>query len=121
MTTLSIAPAFDVSRPAARVRRPAPARLRLTRRGRLLVTFAMVVLALVVFTAFSGLSIATAERGEAPATRAVVVHEGDTLWAIASTIAEPGQIREVVYEIKELNSLPSVSLVEGQVLAVPAR
>lgn len=96
-----------------------PARLRLTRRGRLVVTLLLLGLVLALSTVFSGYSAATGEAGEQPPTRTVVVGEGDTLWAIASAVAEPGETREVVHEIQEMNSLPGPELVEGQELAVP--
>lgn len=93
--------------------------LRLTRRGRVVVTLLLVGLVLGLFVVFSGYSAATGEAGEPLPTRTVVVDEGDTLWAIASEVAEPGQTREVVHRIQELNSLPGPELVEGQELAVP--
>ncbi len=96
-----------------------PEPLRLTRRGRLVVTLLLLGLMLAMFTVFSGYSAATGESGEPLPTRTVVVGEGDTLWAIASEVAEPGETREVVHEIQELNSLPGPELVEGQELAVP--
>lgn len=106
------------------VRRSAPARsgeLRLTRRGRLVVTLFFLALAMAALTLFSGYSVATHSAGDAVPTRTVEVQEGDTLWAIADQIAGPGEIREVVHEIQELNSLPGVALVEGQLIAIPAR
>ncbi len=110
----------------ARIKTPAniaantrPAALRLTRRGRLVVTVLLLGLMLAQFTVFSGYSAATGDAGEQLPTRTVVVGEGDTLWEIASEVAEPGETREVVHEIQQLNSLPGPELVEGQELAVP--
>jgi hypothetical protein len=95
--------------------------LRLTRRGRvvLLVLFLVVLMGAVL--ALSGYSAATDTRGPVPPTRTVVVHEGDTLWGIASTVAGGGDVREVVHELEELNALPGPELTEGQRIAVPAR
>ena len=104
---------------AGLTRRPAPAPLRLTRRGRLLVTLLLLGLVMALFTIFSGYSAASGEAGKQVPTRTVVVGEGDTLWGIASTVAEPGETRELVHEIQKLNSLPGPELVEGQELAVP--
>jgi len=70
--------------------------------------------------ALSGYSAATDTRSAVQPTRTVVVEEGDTLWGIASTVAEPGEVREVVHELQELNALPGPELVEGQRIAVPA-
>ena len=48
-----------------------------------------------------------------------MVHEGDTLWAIASEVAAPGDVREMIHQIEELNALSGASLSEGQEVAVP--
>jgi hypothetical protein len=78
-------------------------------------------LMLVAFVVFSGWSTATQDRGTPAPTRTVVVDRGDTLWDIAATVAAPGEIRDMVYEIQRLNSLPGPALAEGQRLAVPVR
>lgn len=110
-----------LTRPARVAMAPAQPRgqVRLTRRGRLVVTLFLLGLMLVAFTVFSGYSSASGETGVDVPTRTVVVSEGDTLWAIASEVAEEGEIREMVHRIQKLNSLPGPSLVEGQELAVP--
>ena len=111
---------------------PTGSLVRLTRRGRLVVTLFFLAVALAALTLFSGYSAATDGAGsgavsatnavEAGATtRTVEVREGDTLWVIADRIAGPGEIREVVHEIRELNRMPDVALVEGQRIAVPVR
>lgn len=108
--------------PAARSPRSSSAArpaLRLTRRGRLVV---LVVVTLVVFAAFTALgarSAATGERGAPVQTRTVEVGPGDTLWGIASEVAPPGEVRETVLRIEQLNSLPGPGLVVGQEIAVP--
>ncbi|MFZ5847620.1 MAG: LysM peptidoglycan-binding domain-containing protein [Actinomycetota bacterium] len=93
--------------------------VRLTRRGRLVLLTLFVGLAFVALTVFGGHSAATGEAGAPVETRTVVVGEGDTLWGIASEIAEPGEVREMIHHIQELNALPSASLQRGQELAVP--
>jgi nucleoid-associated protein YgaU len=121
------APARPTRRTARPVHRPTagPAQpigdVRLTRRGRVVVTLMLLALALVALTLFSAQSAATRESGANVPTRTVVVGEGDTLWQIAGAVAEPGRIRELVHEIQKLNSLPGPALVEGQELAVPVR
>src|SRR3954449_5476392 len=110
------------SRPTRPVR--PPGQLRLTRRGRIVVraaaVLALLAVVLAVVVMFGGRSAATGERGAKVPTRTVVVHEGDTLWGIASQVAGPGDdVRDVVYRIEELNSLSGPELDEGQELAVP--
>jgi LysM repeat protein len=100
-------------------RRSAP--VRLTRRGRIVLTVLFVAALLAVFTAFGPHSAATGEAGTPVPTRTVQVGEGDTLWEIASQVAAPGKTREMVHQIEELNALPGPSLAEGQTIAVPVR
>ena len=111
-----------VTAPAkAPAKAPVKGSVRLTRRGRLVVTLLLLGLILGAFVALGGQSVATGEAGAPVPTRTVVVGEGDTLWAIASEVAEDGDIREVVHEIEQLNSLPGPVLEVGQEIAVPVQ
>ena len=49
----------------------------------------------------------------------VVVHEGDTLWSIATSLGGDGDVRAVIDEIQRLNGLEGTDLVPGQVLDLP--
>jgi LysM repeat protein len=100
---------------------PTQGELRLTRRGRVVVVLVFLTLLMAAVLALGGYSAATDTRGPAQPTRTVVVQEGDTLWGIASEIAGPGEVREVVHDLEELNALPGPELVEGQRIAVPTR
>ncbi|WP_170970193.1 LysM peptidoglycan-binding domain-containing protein [Nocardioides jishulii] len=93
--------------------------VRLTRRGRVVVVLAALVLALVVGIALSGVSSASEEAGAARATEVVVVNEGDTLWGIAAEVAEDGEVRSMITEIRELNDLDSSVVTLGQKIHVP--
>ena len=109
-------------RPTAR---PAPrpasqGHLRLTRRGRVVITALLLGLVLLAAVLLGGTSVATGEAGSEVPTRTVVVGEGDTLWEIAGAAAGPGDVREMVHRIEKLNSLPGPALEVGQELAVPA-
>ena len=95
--------------------------LRLTRRGRVVVVLLFLAVLMAAVLALGGYSAATDSRGPAQPTRTVVVDEGDTLWGIATGVAGPGEVREVVHELQELNALPGPELVEGQRIAVPTR
>lgn len=120
MSTLSISPAF-ISGPARTPRLAAATTVRLTRRGRIVVLLAFLVVALVVMLSVSGWATATHEGGTPEQVRVVEVQSGDTLYGIAGQVAEPGKIREMVHHIQELNSLPGAGLVVGQKIAVPVR
>lgn len=50
----------------------------------------------------------------------VVVHSGDTLWAIASEYTDSNKdIRETIYNIKKANNMDGGMIVPGQELLVP--
>jgi hypothetical protein len=93
--------------------------VRLTRRGRVVVLAVLLGAVFIALTMLGGHSAATGEAGAPVETRTVVVGEGDTLWGIASEIAEPGEVREMIHHIQELNALPTAGLMRGQELAVP--
>jgi nucleoid-associated protein YgaU len=99
---------------------PAARHVRLTRRGRWVVTLLILGALLGLSLTLGSVSVATGDRGAAPVTEKVVVDEGDTLWGIATRVGGPGETRTVMYEIEKLNHLESSALVEGQVLLVPA-
>lgn len=120
MSSFAISPGYAA--PRARTVRPASAAgsaVRLTRRGRLLLTALFVGLILAVLTVFGATSAATGEAGEPVPTRTVMVDEGDTLWGLAAEVAAPGEVREMVHRIEELNALSGAGLYVGQEIAVP--
>jgi hypothetical protein len=116
MSTLTIAPAF---RPVA-VSRTRRSTVRLTRRGRLVVFLFSLVLAFAIGIMVAAGSVATGEPGTAEPTRVVTVGTGDTLWAIASDLADDGDVRAMMAKIERLNALESGMLSAGQRLVVPA-
>ena len=97
----------------------ATAPVRLTRRGRLVLTLLLLVALSVVLTVFGATSAATGEAGRPVPTRTVVVQPGDTLWMIAAEVAEPGEVRETVHRIQQLNALVGSGVTVGQELSVP--
>ena len=127
MSTIAATPGLSVPR-----RRPAPARpvaaapapvvaapVRLTRRGRLVLTLLFLVALSVLLTVFGATSAATGEAGRPVPTRSVVVEPGDTLWGIAAEVAAPGEVREMTHRIQELNAMSGSGVAVGQELAVP--
>ncbi len=102
-------PSFQMSAPA----------VRLTRRGRLALTTLFLVVLLLGAVSLGGGSVASSERGEAVSVATVVVKPGDTLWEIASVNAEPGETRDMIHRIQQLNALSDAGLQVGQRLAVP--
>lgn len=99
----------------------AAAPLRLTRRGRLL----LAVAALLVLTGLL-LSVGLVRAGSAvagdgaPATATVVVGAGETLWAIADRVDPERDPRAVIADIVALNDLSGHVVLPGQSLVVPA-
>ena len=103
----------------AQPRRVEPRTVRLTRRGRIVLVLAFLGLALALMVPMSGWATATLTGGSPEPVRIVEVQPGDTLYGIAGDLAKPGQVRDMVHRIQELNSLPGGQISEGQKLAVP--
>jgi hypothetical protein len=95
-------------------------RVRLTRRGRLVVFLASLFLAFVVGMLIAAGSVATQEPGTPEPTRVMTVGTGDTLWGISTELAGDGDTRDMMRRIESLNALESGMLTAGQRLVVPA-
>jgi len=108
----------------ADVRRAQRTRLRMTRRGRRVLT-GLLSLPLVAVIAWGivvgGGSALAAREGGGPATEfaTVTVGAGDSLWSIAENVAPSADPRDVVYAIKKLNALGSSVVTVGDRLAIP--
>ena len=93
--------------------------IRLTRRGRLVLLTAALLLAFVGFTVLSGPAMSTGDAHHA-APQSVVVASGETLWDIAQRIAPGADPRDVIAEIVDLNALSDAGAIRvGQKLFVP--
>lgn len=109
--------------PQARVAAPP---VRLTRRGRMVVSVlvlaVLVVAALLISLLASGGAQAT-NHGQARAgyqgMREVVVRPGQTLWSIAVAAEPTADTRIVVQEIMTANALTSANISAGQLIWVP--
>ena len=121
MTTLTLTAGGSVRLPVtatrrARAARPAP--LHLTRRGRLVVV--LLALAMMLGATLAATRASADGPVSAPQVERYVVAPGDTLWALASGLAAPGEdLRDVVRDIEQLNGMSSVALTAGQEILLP--
>lgn len=116
MSTITIFPSTYTRRAAPAAASPA---LRLTRRGRLVLVATFLAVIAVAMVALGGLAIGTRDSGTPEPVRTIEVGPGDTLYAIAGTVARPGHVREMIDRIEQLNALTGPELQIGQQLAVP--
>ena len=98
-----------------------PSGVRLTRRGRLARTLLVLSLAVLLASVF-GLSAGanTSDQKAAPTSFVqVTVAPGDTLWSLATRLADGGDVRALVDEIASVNSLATAEVQAGQKLRIP--
>ncbi|MBX7442558.1 MULTISPECIES: LysM peptidoglycan-binding domain-containing protein [unclassified Arthrobacter] len=113
--------------PARRVRQAASGRIRLTRRGRLVLIGIPAMLLAVLLLSLSGLFNSPAKASDSAAdlgltpTVTVTVQPGQSLWAIAGEVAPGRDARDVVADIVQLNNLAAGAVLPGQQLFVPTR
>ena len=78
----------------------------------------MILIAMSIIGYITGINTAHGSTMEQYAT--VEITNGDTLWSIADEYAPEGtDLREFIYEIKELNGLDTSNIMIGQVIRVP--
>lgn len=99
----------------------APTRLRITRRGRAVLSFlvAAPIVAVILGLALAG-GEATATSGPAEIP-VVTVEAGQDLWQLAEMIAPEANPADVVADILAINELRGASVMPGQTLVIPAR
>ena len=104
-------------------RQPASPPLRLTRRGRVVVAAAAVLLvaalSLIASGAAQAISHSVSPRPAGRALAQVVVRPGQSLWSVAQSADPNADTRLVIQQIVELNSLSGNTVVAGQRLWVP--
>ena len=86
------------------------------------VRFFIFILISVMITVFAGYTVinARAEAAVAETYAQVVIQENDTLWDIAGMYnPDRSDIREIVYEIYDINGIDANNLQPGQVIFVP--
>ena len=116
-----------VALPETAQARPVRTRVRLTRRGRIvvaaLITASVVLVAALAWLA--GTARAEAAGSGSPASavyhslRSVVVQPGQSLWTIATQADPAGDPRAVMQEIIDINALHGTSVEPGQRLWLP--
>lgn len=99
-------------------------RLRITRRGRIVLgtLITMLVLALLGVAAMFGATgaVASSEAGNAEFGY-VIVQPGESLWGLATTLDASADPRDVIAEIVRLNQLEGSEIQAGEPIAVPLR
>jgi hypothetical protein len=98
-----------------------PSGVRLTRRGRLARTLLVLSLAVVLASVFGlNAGAGTTDSVGAPTSFIeVTVAPGDTLWSLASRMADGGDVRALVDEIASVNALATADLQAGQKVRIP--
>jgi len=94
-------------------------RVRVTRRGRLILVLSMAVLLLAAFSLGRTRSDAAQQIAPRAPLAQTTVHAGDTLWSVAKRIAPQNDPRDVVEQIREVNHLGTAQLKAGQQLLLP--
>ncbi|MET4095643.1 LysM peptidoglycan-binding domain-containing protein [Arthrobacter sp. UYCu712] len=107
--------------------RPKQAPLRLTRRGRFVFFGVPLILLAALILSLGGFLNAPAKASESASelsvtpTVSVTVQPGESLWAIAGTVAPERDPRDVVADIVQLNNLDAARVRPGQTLFVPVK
>ena len=109
---------FDPRAPS-RLPRLRPTRLRLTRRGRIVLSVlaALPVIVAMLLSLVNG-GVAAADAGGSTVT--ITVSAGQTLWSLAEVIAPAANPADVVADIVAVNALDGGAVQAGQSLVLPA-
>ena len=114
-----------VSQSRAASRPGKPPRLRLTRRGRIVLIGLPLVLLAAVILSLAGLLNSPAKAADSASgltvtpTVSVTVQPGESLWAIAGKVDPGRDPRDVIADIVQLNDLQAGKVMPGQQLFVP--
>ena len=101
----------------------------LTRRGRLARTLLVLSLSVVLGAGFAmnagaGDALSAAKingSSDAKSYVVVTVASGETLWSLASQMADGGDVQALVAEIASANSLKGVDVTAGQKIRIPVK
>jgi len=101
--------------------------LRLTRRGRVVLIGIPLVILAAILLSLAGFLNAPAKAADSAADLSVTpavsvtVQSGQSLWAIAGSVAPERDPRDVIADIVQLNNLSAGGVVPGQQLFVPTK
>lgn len=98
-------------------------RLRITRRGRTVLTL-LIAIPLAIGAAITGIGAIGAAAGTQGSTATfqhVTVELGESLWQVAQSVAPNADPRDVIANILSLNDLSSGDVQPGQSLAIPTQ
>ncbi len=97
-------------------------RLRLTRRGRVVMTTLVAgpLVALALATALNGGIASASSEPPSHSLEYVTVQAGQSLWGLAESIAPSSDPRDVISDIVRLNQLEDSELHPGLRIAIPA-
>lgn len=100
-------------------------KLRLTRRGRVVVSLCITALAITVLALGAMFGASQAQASDVTTDSAefsyVVAQPGDSLWSIASQIAPAADPRDVIYDLQRLNQISGSDIHVGAELAIPLK
>ena len=115
----------DTVREPEKARKPDAARtpVRLTRRGRLVLTatgvLAIGAVSMVLAAAAQATGHSGVPAGPGKAVTKVLVRPGDSLWSLAETYDPNADTRLIVHDIQQLNSMTTDQVQPGRILWVP--
>ena len=98
-------------------------RLRLTRRGRAVITALVsvpLIVGALVLALNGGGALASAQQTHV-SFASVTVQSGQSLWSIAEKVAPTADPRDVIADIVSLNQLHSAVVTPGQRIAIPSQ
>src|SRR3954467_4555233 len=94
-------------------------RVRVTRRGRLVVVLAVLALMIVGFSATGHVASQAASSAGVQHARTVTVQPGESLWAVAVRVAPHADPRLVLARVAQITPLWGSGVVAGQQIRVP--
>jgi LysM repeat protein len=96
--------------------------IHLNRRGRLARTLLVLSISVTLGSVFGAQSGASTSAATSPTTFVTVtVAPGESLWSLASRLADGNDVRGLVDEIVSVNSLDSGDITAGQKIRVPLK